>query len=96
MARKLFIPVPDRPLDHRNRFDGWQNDERWRVNTAVWKDSEYDIFDRPEASKGARPIAAFVGGDHDQLAVQFVERGGAIVGKYRMIYALCILYRIFV
>ena len=78
--RKLLVTIPDRNVDPRRRFDGWHNDERWRVGNPVWKDGKYDILDRPEESKGERPIAAFIAGDNDNLALQFVERGGKVVG----------------
>jgi hypothetical protein len=83
MFRKLMVPVPPRDVDHRARFDHWEDDERWRVAEPVWnsKTGAYDVLDRPQATKGERPIAAFIGGDHAKLAVQFVERGGSIVGS---------------
>jgi len=90
LVRKLLIPLPDHKVDHRNRFNGWQNDERWRVANPVWRNDKYDVLDRPEASKGSRPITTFIGGDHDKLAIQFVERNGSIVGKY--IYYLFIIF----
>jgi len=83
MFRKLMVPLPPRPVDHRARFDHWQDDERWRVAEPVWnaESGAYDVHDRPVATKGDRPIAAFIGGNHSKLAIQFVERGGAIVGS---------------
>jgi len=80
--RKLMVPVPPRPADHRNRFDGWQNDDRHRSTHAVWNSTTnaFDKMDRPVASKGARPVVAFIAGQNDKIAVQFVDREGRIVG----------------
>ena len=38
------------------------------------------MHDRPVQTHGERPVTSFIGGDHDTLAIQFVERGGVIVG----------------
>ena len=87
--RRLLVPIPDRKVDHRKRFDGWHNDERWRVSNPVWKDGKYEILDRPVESKGERPITTFIGGDNGNVALQFVERGGKVVGMQMDFYVFC-------
>ena len=74
------MTTPTKAVSHAARFDGWENDDRFRVANTTWSGSQYDFSDRPQSSKGERPVAAFIGGEHDQLAVQFVESNGNIVG----------------
>lgn len=74
------MTTPSKPVSFAARFDGWENDDRFRVPTPHWNGTEYDISDRPQESKGERPVTAFIGGEHDKLAVQFVESNGQVVG----------------
>ncbi len=68
-------------MDHRARFNGWNLDERWIEPETVWNGVSYDIKEVPTtALPGQRPIVALYGGPGDNVAVQFVERGGSIVG----------------
>jgi hypothetical protein len=72
-------------LDFRARFKGWNFDRRWVSNKPIWneKTQRYDFPEElpPVAQNGQRPIVAFVGGDNDIAAVQFVEYKNEIVGK---------------
>lgn len=70
-------------MNHRARFKGWNFDPRWQSPAPIWNGTGYDLpQDLPRvAQPGQRPIVAFVGGDHDALAVQFVEVNSEIVGK---------------
>ena len=80
-VRSLLIPVPDRPVDHRARFDGWNFDPRWEEPEIKWTGNSYSINDKPTvAAKGQRPIVAYVGGPGNTVAVQFVEANKKIVG----------------
>ena len=55
----------------------------WQETSAENENGSYLLHDRPiETAKGHRPIGAFIGGDNDAIAVQFVEHKGAIVGSY--------------
>ena len=71
-------------MNHRARFKGWNFDPRWQSPTPIWNGTGYDLpKDLPRvAQPGQRPIVALVGGDHDALAVQFVEVNNEIVGKH--------------
>lgn len=81
IARTLLIPVPERPVDHRARFDGWNLDPRWEAPEIIWTGEKAIINDKPTTpQKGQRPIVAFIGGPGEQVAVQFVEASGRIVG----------------
>lgn len=66
------------------RFKGWNFDPRWQPAEPEWLGTHYTGRDDPitVAKAGQRPIVAFVGGDHDILAVQFVETNNEIVGKF--------------
>lgn len=79
----LQIPSPPAEVNHRARFKGWNFDPRWQSPTPIWNGTGYDLpQDLPRVAKpGQRPIVAFVGGDHDALAVQFVEVNNEIVGE---------------
>lgn len=80
-VRSLLIPVPDRPVDHRARFDGWNFDPRWEEPEIEWTGNSYSVSDKPTvAAKGQRPIVAYVGGPGSTVAVQFVEANKRIVG----------------
>jgi len=77
----LQIPTPPRPVDHRARFNGWNLDERWVEPETEWNGSSYDVREVPTTPQpGQRPIVALYGAPGDAVAVQFVERSGAIVG----------------
>lgn len=81
VARTLLIPVPDRPVDHRARFDGWNFDPRWEEPEIKWTGSSYSVNDKPVTpAKGQRPVVAYIGGPGDAVAVQFVESNKRIVG----------------
>lgn len=81
IARTLLIPVPNRPVDHRARFDGWNLDPRWEEPEIVWTGEKAVVNDmQTTPKKGQRPIVAYVGGPGDQVAVQFVEANKKIVG----------------
>lgn len=81
VSRMLLIPVPDRPVDHRARFDGWNFDPRWAEPEVKWNGTSYDVSEKPTAAaKGQRPIVAYVGGPGSEAAVQFVESNKKIVG----------------
>lgn len=80
--RNLLIPSPPRPVDHRARFDGWNQDPRWKDSSLSWTGSSYDVKNVSDGvSTGERPITAFIGGKGNTVAVQFVEssRGDAKV-----------------
>jgi hypothetical protein len=70
-------------VNHRARFKGWNFDRRWKSNVPVWNGKSYDLpADLPAVPKlGQRPIVAFVGGEHNISAVQFVENNSEIVGE---------------
>ena len=81
VARTLLIPVPERPVDHRARFDGWNFDPRWEEPEIKWTGTSYAVSDVPTTpAKGQRPVVAYVGGAGDAVAVQFVESNKKIVG----------------
>lgn len=81
IARTLLIAVPERPVDHRARFDGWNFDPRWEEPEVIWTGEKAQVNDGPTVpKKGQRPIVAYVGGPGDRVAVQFVEANAKIVG----------------
>ena len=81
IARTLLIAVPERPVDHRARFDGWNFDPRWAEPEVIWTGDKAQVNDGPTTpKKGQRPIVAYVGGPGDKVAVQFVEANAKIVG----------------
>jgi len=81
IARSLLIPTPPVALNHRARFKGWNFDPRWLPRAPAWNGSGYDLpADATVAEVGQRPVVAFVGGDGDAVAVQFVEDNEEIVG----------------
>jgi hypothetical protein len=81
IARTLLMPIPNRNVDHRARFNGWNYDERWIVKESVWNGTDYDLIEYPTSSlPGQRPIVANYGGPGDAIAIQFIERQSVIVG----------------
>lgn len=82
LFRTLMIPSPPYTVNHMARFKGWNFDPRWQPAEPEWLGTHYTARDAPVtvAKPGQRPIVAFVGGDHDILAVQFVETNNEIVG----------------
>ena len=72
-----------------SRFKGWNFDPRWPADPE-WLGTHYTSRDTPVtvAKPGQRPIVAFVGGDHDVLAVQFVETNGEIVGTLSLFFTI--------
>lgn len=74
IARSMLISTPPRDVDHRARFDGWNNDPRWQGGAeegAFHGDMWVPAFTPGESAKGQRPVVAFYGGAGDKVAVQF-------------------------
>jgi hypothetical protein len=65
-----------------SRFNGWNFDPRWQtgVPDKHWNGEKYDIIDKPTPKQGTRPIVAFVGGDNNQLSVEFIQNKESLVG----------------
>lgn len=82
IARSLLVPLPPRDCDHRARFDGWNLDPLWQagVPDRVWDGKNY-VFDKnPLPARGHRPIVAYIGGESDLCAVEFLQKDEKIVG----------------
>jgi hypothetical protein len=85
IARNLVIKTPQRGVDHRARFNGWNLDPRWIEMPEGHFDENDQWVDKNGAdqeSAGQRPIVAFVGGAGSHCAIQFAQRkdGAGIVG----------------
>jgi hypothetical protein len=84
VARNMLIPSPAYELDHRARFNGWNQDPRWQSSVLEGHFDENDVFvdvNAPhQTSAGQRPIVVRVGGVGAHAAVQFVEVNKAIAG----------------
>lgn len=82
----MQIPIPPREVIPIARFDGWRFDERNSADLnyaeGKWNGESYDVYETPQyGGIGQRPIVAYVGGPGDDVAVQFVETNGKIVGS---------------
>ena len=74
IAKSMLISTPPREVDHRARFDGWNNDPRWKGDAeegAFHGDRWVPDFTPGESARGQRPVVAFYGGAGNKVAVQF-------------------------
>jgi hypothetical protein len=81
----LQISIPPRPVTHQARFNGWNNDPRFksiRSNPPTYDGKTYTSLQEEDFpnKRGERPVMAIVGGPGKHCAIQFSETSGVIVG----------------
>jgi len=81
MMKSFLFPQPPRETNRSARFDNWKLNSTVKELTTRWNGKHYYKLDQPEnGGKGERPIVVYHGGPGKDVAVQFVEISGSIVG----------------
>lgn len=81
--RSLMINIPPRPTDYRAKFNGWNLDRQYNTAEKIWNGTSFDIIaTQTEPKRGERPVIAFIGGQSDQIGIQFEQQleGGGLAG----------------